>query len=317
VSELASEPLGTGGAPLEFAATVVAARRRRSSATGSSVRVRARALRPRGGCLVVQRADDPEPHQEPYCLSGARRRAPRMAGAAGDDPPRVTLRRADHAERGGAGHNPRPVPDHVPATDRRRCARPMVAPWGEVVVTTYHARRGGRGVRRARCPADLAGRENDDPALRRSARRSRRIPAGRRSSGDRAPGVGKSTITNELVGAAGRRAPVGVSGRPVQPLHRRGILGDGCGCRTNATDRGPTSGRCPRAGTSAGWPPRPAAVRVLEGGGCNVVLVETVGSGRPRSPSRARGHTLVLLARGGRRDPAVKAGILEIADVSW
>jgi LAO/AO transport system kinase len=58
-------------------------------------------------------------------------------------------------------------------------------------------------------------------------------------------------------------------------------------------------------------------VRVLEGAGCDVVLVETVGVGQAEVEIASLADTtLVLLAPGmGDAIQAVKAGILEIADV--
>jgi LAO/AO transport system kinase len=61
----------------------------------------------------------------------------------------------------------------------------------------------------------------------------------------------------------------------------------------------------------------PQAVRVLEAAGCDVVLVETVGVGQAEvAVASLADTTLVLLAPGmGDAIQAVKAGILEIADV--
>src|SRR5207302_3745 len=74
----AADP-GTGGldrrarcvsAPLEFAATVVGGAVTTVESDGFVGYVFGLAARRdgSGGCLVVQRADDPEPHEEPYCL---------------------------------------------------------------------------------------------------------------------------------------------------------------------------------------------------------------------------------------------------------
>jgi LAO/AO transport system kinase len=61
----------------------------------------------------------------------------------------------------------------------------------------------------------------------------------------------------------------------------------------------------------------PQAVRVLEGAGCDVILVETVGVGQAEVEIASLADTtLVLLAPGmGDAIQAVKAGVLEIADV--
>jgi hypothetical protein len=55
------------GAPLEFAATVVAGAVTTIENDGY-VGYGFRLTDGNGGCLLVQRADDPEPHEEPYCL---------------------------------------------------------------------------------------------------------------------------------------------------------------------------------------------------------------------------------------------------------
>jgi len=61
----------------------------------------------------------------------------------------------------------------------------------------------------------------------------------------------------------------------------------------------------------------PQAVRVLEGAGCDVVLVETVGVGQAEVEIASLADTTVVLLAPGMGDAiqAVKAGILEIADV--
>jgi LAO/AO transport system kinase len=61
----------------------------------------------------------------------------------------------------------------------------------------------------------------------------------------------------------------------------------------------------------------PQAVRVLEGAGCDVIVVETVGVGQAEVEIASLADTtLVLLAPGmGDAIQAVKAGVLEIADV--
>jgi LAO/AO transport system kinase len=61
----------------------------------------------------------------------------------------------------------------------------------------------------------------------------------------------------------------------------------------------------------------PQAVRVLEGAGCDIVLVETVGVGQAEVEVASLADTTVVLLAPGMGDAiqAVKAGILEIADV--
>ncbi len=135
-----------------------------------------------------------------------------------------------------------------------------------------------------------------------------------------APGVGKSTTMNELVGAlraAGKRVGV-LAVDPSSPFTGGAILGDRVRMQDHATDAGvyirSMSSRGHLGGLSAATP---QAVRVLDGAGCDVVLVETVGVGQAEvDVARLVDTVTVLLAPGmGDAIQAVKAGILEIADV--
>jgi LAO/AO transport system kinase len=134
------------------------------------------------------------------------------------------------------------------------------------------------------------------------------------------PGVGKSTTTNELVRALRARGHrVGVLAvDPSSPFTGGAILGDRVRMQDHATDPGvyirSMSSRGHLGGLAAATP---QAVRVLEGAGCDVVLVETVGVGQAEvEVASLADTTLVLLAPGmGDAIQAVKAGILEIADI--
>jgi GTPase len=134
------------------------------------------------------------------------------------------------------------------------------------------------------------------------------------------PGVGKSTTTNELVRAlraAGHRVGV-LAVDPSSPFTGGAILGDRVRMQEHTTDPGvyirSMSSRGQLGGLAAATP---QAVRVLEGAGCDVILVETVGVGQAEVEIASLADTtLVLLAPGmGDAIQAVKAGILEIADV--
>jgi LAO/AO transport system kinase len=105
---------------------------------------------------------------------------------------------------------------------------------------------------------------------------------------------------------------------PSSPFTGGAILGDRVRMQDHATDAGvyirSMSARGHLGGLAAATP---QAVRVLEGAGCDVVLVETVGVGQAEvAVASLADTTLVLLAPGmGDAIQAVKAGILEIADV--
>jgi LAO/AO transport system kinase len=134
------------------------------------------------------------------------------------------------------------------------------------------------------------------------------------------PGVGKSTTTNELVRALRKEdRRVGVLAvDPSSPFTGGAILGDRVRMQEHAADPGvyirSMSSRGQLGGLAAATP---QAVRVLEGAGCDVVVVETVGVGQAEVEIASLADTtLVLLAPGmGDAIQAVKAGILEIADV--
>jgi LAO/AO transport system kinase len=163
--------------------------------------------------------------------------------------------------------------------------------------------------------------ENDDPALPEVAAALTPYAGTAQVLGlTGAPGVGKSTTTNELVAVLrkqGRRVGV-LAVDPSSPFTGGAILGDRVRMQDHATDPGvyirSMSSRGHLGGLAAATP---QAVRVLEGAGCEVVLVETVGVGQAEvEVASLADTTLVLLAPGmGDAIQAVKAGILEIADV--
>lgn len=135
-----------------------------------------------------------------------------------------------------------------------------------------------------------------------------------------APGVGKSTTTTELVRAlrsAGHRVGV-LAVDPSSPFTGGAILGDRVRMQDHATDPGvyirSMSSRGHLGGLAAATP---QAVRVLDGAGCEVILVETVGVGQAEvEVASLADTTLVLLAPGlGDAIQAAKAGILEIGDI--
>jgi GTPase len=134
------------------------------------------------------------------------------------------------------------------------------------------------------------------------------------------PGVGKSTTTNELVRAfraAGKRVGV-LAVDPSSPFTGGAILGDRVRMQDHATDPGvyirSMSSRGHLGGLASATP---QAVRVLDGAGCDVVLVETVGVGQAEVEVASLADTILVLLAPGMGDAiqAVKAGILEIADI--
>jgi LAO/AO transport system kinase len=132
--------------------------------------------------------------------------------------------------------------------------------------------------------------------------------------------VGKSTTTNELVRAfrqAGRRVGV-LAVDPSSPFSGGAILGDRVRMQDHATDPNvyirSMSSRGHLGGLAAATP---QAARVLEGAGCDPVIVETVGVGQAEVEVASLADTTVVLLAPGMGDAiqAAKAGVLEIADI--
>jgi LAO/AO transport system kinase len=135
-----------------------------------------------------------------------------------------------------------------------------------------------------------------------------------------APGVGKSTTTNALVRElrqAGKRVGV-LAVDPSSPFSGGALLGDRIRMSDHAVDEGVYIRSMASRGHLGGlaWS-TPQAIRVLDGAGFDVVLVETVGVGQSEVEIAGLADTtLVLLAPGmGDGIQAAKAGILEIGDL--
>ena len=134
------------------------------------------------------------------------------------------------------------------------------------------------------------------------------------------PGVGKSTTVSALVSAlraADRRVGV-LAVDPSSPFTGGALLGDRIRMGEHATDPGvfirSLATRGQLGGLSAAVP---AALRVLDAAGFDLVLIETVGVGQAELDIAGLADTtLVVLAPGmGDGIQAAKAGVLEIADV--
>jgi LAO/AO transport system kinase len=134
------------------------------------------------------------------------------------------------------------------------------------------------------------------------------------------PGVGKSTLTNALVGALrARGSRVGILAvDPSSPFSGGALLGDRIRMQDHALDSGVYIRSMASRGHLGGlsWT-TPQALRVLDAAGCDVVVVETVGVGQSEvEVAGLADTTLVLLAPGmGDGIQAAKAGILEIGDI--
>lgn len=135
-----------------------------------------------------------------------------------------------------------------------------------------------------------------------------------------APGTGKSSLVNVLAQAYRKQAKtVGiVAVDPTSPFTGGAILGDRIRMRDLSGDPGVFIRSMATRGSLGGLARTTRdAVRVMDAGGFDVVLIETVGAGQSEIDiARAAQTTLVVEAPGlGDDVQAIKAGILEIADV--
>ena len=134
------------------------------------------------------------------------------------------------------------------------------------------------------------------------------------------PGVGKSTLTNALVGALRARGKrVGILAvDPSSPFSGGALLGDRIRMQDHALDPDVYIRSMASRGHLGGLSlTTPQALRVLDAAGCEAVVVETVGVGQSEvEVAGLADTTLVLLAPGmGDGVQAAKAGILEIGDI--
>jgi LAO/AO transport system kinase len=134
------------------------------------------------------------------------------------------------------------------------------------------------------------------------------------------PGVGKSTVTSALVAAyRARGLRVGVLAvDPTSPFSGGALLGDRVRMQEHATDDGVFIRSMASRGHLGGlsWA-TPQAVRLLDGAGFELIMIETVGVGQAEVEiASLADSTLVVVAPGmGDSVQAAKAGILEIADI--
>ena len=134
------------------------------------------------------------------------------------------------------------------------------------------------------------------------------------------PGAGKSTLTDRLIEherKRGRKVGV-VAVDPTSPFTGGAILGDRIRMQRHFLDPDvfirslATRGHLGGLSRSAG-----DVIRVLDAYGCDTIFVETVGVGQDELEVTQLAHTTVVVMAPGMGDDiqAIKAGILEIADV--
>ncbi|MCF8038814.1 MAG: methylmalonyl Co-A mutase-associated GTPase MeaB [Desulfohalobiaceae bacterium] len=134
------------------------------------------------------------------------------------------------------------------------------------------------------------------------------------------PGAGKSTLTDKLVKTSRKlEKRIGVVAiDPSSPLTGGAIHGDRIRMMQHALDtdvvvrsmatRGRLGGLCASAG---------ASVRIMAAGGCNPIIIETVGVGQSEMDIISLADVTALVSAPGLGDDiqALKAGLLEVADI--
>ena len=134
------------------------------------------------------------------------------------------------------------------------------------------------------------------------------------------PGAGKSTLVNELAKAyraSDQRVGV-VAVDATSPFSGGAILGDRIRMRDLAGDPGVFVRSMATRGSLGGLARATGdAIKVLDAAGFELVIVETVGAGQSEVGIAETAHTVVVVEAPGMGDEvqAIKAGILEIADV--
>ncbi|HEY4689708.1 MAG TPA: methylmalonyl Co-A mutase-associated GTPase MeaB [Anaerolineae bacterium] len=134
------------------------------------------------------------------------------------------------------------------------------------------------------------------------------------------PGTGKSTLVNELAKAFRRRSQtVGiVAVDPSSPFTGGALLGDRIRMRDLAGDDGVFIRSMATRGSLGGLARSTAdVVRALDAVGYAAILIETVGAGQSEVEIARTADTVLVVEAPGLGDEvqAIKAGILEIADV--
>lgn len=134
------------------------------------------------------------------------------------------------------------------------------------------------------------------------------------------PGVGKSTMTNAVVGelrARGRTVAI-IAVDPSSPFTGGALLGDRVRMQGHHADDGVFIRSMASRGHLGGLSfATPQAIMVLDAAGFDDVIVETVGVGQSEVEIAASADSTVVASAPGMGDgvQAAKAGILEVADV--
>jgi LAO/AO transport system kinase len=134
------------------------------------------------------------------------------------------------------------------------------------------------------------------------------------------PGAGKSTMTSRLVAQfRAQKKTVGVIAvDPTSPFTGGAILGDRIRMQEHAGDSGVFIRSLATRGNLGGLSRATGdCIRVMDAMGKQVVIVETVGVGQDEIDIAQFAHTTIVVLVPGMGDDiqAIKAGILEVADI--
>jgi LAO/AO transport system kinase len=136
-----------------------------------------------------------------------------------------------------------------------------------------------------------------------------------------APGTGKSSLVNQLAlhyRKSNETKVAIVAVDPSSPFTGGAVLGDRVRMRDLAGDNGIFIRSMASRGSLGGIARKTAAfVQVFDAAGYEIIMIETVGAGQSEVDVARLAHTTVVVEAPGLGDDiqAIKAGILEIADV--
>jgi LAO/AO transport system kinase len=136
-----------------------------------------------------------------------------------------------------------------------------------------------------------------------------------------APGTGKSSLVNQLAlyyrkNTDNKVAIVAVD--PTSPFTGGAVLGDRVRMRDLSGDSGVFIRSMASRGSLGGIAQKTASlVQIFDAAGYEIIIIETVGAGQTEVDVARLAHTTVVVEAPGLGDEiqAIKAGILEIADV--
>jgi len=134
------------------------------------------------------------------------------------------------------------------------------------------------------------------------------------------PGAGKSTVIDKLIGITrGRRKRVGVIAvDPSSPFTGGAVLGDRIRMQSHSLDEGVFIRSLGTRGSHGGLSQSTRdAVSLLDAFGNDCIIIETVGVGQTELniASQADTTVVVLVPESGDTIQAMKAGLMEIADI--